>query len=259
MDAGAIRVQEVNPARLAMLFQKQFRMSKVAEGETVMMLTDLTTRREYVEAGFAAAEEFAADVYEMCVNSIPSWTKVGVPTVGKCKGTLEAATAADLIVVCHVPLFTSWLKQVMDAGTRVLMIIDAPDDLEQLLAPPGLKDAVLHADRRLGKTKEARVVSDAGTDLTYRCGEYPVMSQYGFADERGHFDHWGAGHVHTFPNEGSVNGVVVLQPGDIVILPYCRYVPGPSRDRRRLHSKDRRRTGCEADEGLAERQHEGRG
>ena len=26
----------------------------------------------------------------MCVNSIPGWTKVGVPTIGQCKGTLEA-------------------------------------------------------------------------------------------------------------------------------------------------------------------------
>ena len=34
----------------------------------------------------------------------------------------------------------------------------------------------------------------------------------------------GAGHVHTFHNEGTANGGVVLSPGDIVILPYCRYV-----------------------------------
>jgi 2,5-dihydroxypyridine 5,6-dioxygenase len=113
---------------------------------------------------------------------------------------------------------------VMSGGTRVLMIIDAPDDLEQLMSPQGLKEAVLHAHETLARTREVRVVSDAGTDLRYSCGEYPVMSQYGYADERGHFDHWGAGHVHTFPNEGSANGTVVFQPGDIVILPYCRYV-----------------------------------
>src|SRR5690606_37360164 len=138
------------------------------------------------------------------------------PTIGRCKGTLEAVMAADLLVCFHVPLFTGWLKQVMDSGTRVLMIIDAPDDLEQLMAPPGLKDAVKHAHQRLAQTRKVRVTSAAGTDLTYSCGEYPVMSQWGFADEPGHFDHWGAGHVNTFPNEGSANGKVVLQPGDIV-------------------------------------------
>jgi 2,5-dihydroxypyridine 5,6-dioxygenase len=223
MQAG-IRTQEVNPAKLGPLYRKEFTLSQVRPGETVALLTDLATRREYVEAAFAAADELGADIYEMCVNSIPSWTKVGVATVGKCKGTLEAVKAADLVVCFHVPLFTGWLKEVLTGGTRVLMIIDGPDELEQLLAPPGLKEAVLHAHRRLERTREVRILSEAGTDLRYRCGEYPVMSQYGFADEPGHFDHWGAGHVHTFPNEGSANGTVVLQPGDIVILPYCRYV-----------------------------------
>ena len=188
------------------------------------MLSDLGARREYVSAAFAAAEGLGADIYEMCVNSIPSWTRVGVETVGACKGTVEALAAADLLVCLHIPLFTKWLKVVRDAGTRVLMIIDGPDDLEQLMAPAGLKEAVLHAHERLAETKVMRIVSDAGTDLTVECGEYPVMSQYGYADEPGRFDHWGGGHVHTFPNEGSANGTVIVQPGDIIVLPYCRYV-----------------------------------
>lgn len=224
MDPAGIRSQEMNPGRLTLLYQKEFELCGVAKGETIALVSDLTTRRQYIESAFAAADEFGADVYEMCVNSVPSWTKVGVPTIGQCKGTLEAVKAADMVVVYHVPLFTKWLKEVMDAGTRVLMIIDAPDDLEQLMAPPGLKEALKYAEQRYQKTREARVTSEAGTDLTWKCGEYPVMSQWGFADEPGHFDHWGGGHIHTFPNEGSANGTVVLQPGDIVILPYCRYV-----------------------------------
>lgn len=224
MQPASIRVQEVNPAKLANLYRRQFELCKVKKGETIACVSDLSTRREYLEAAFAAADDLEADIYEMCVNNIPSWTKVGVATVGQCKGTLEAAMAADLIVIFHVPLFTKWLKQVMDNGVRVLMIIDAPDDLEQLMAPPGLKEAMRYAHERYEKTSEVRVISEAGTDLSWRCGEYPVMTQWGYADEPGHFDHWGGGHIHTFPNEGSANGTVVFQPGDIVILPYCRYV-----------------------------------
>lgn len=229
MIASALRSTEINPGKLGFLFKKQFELSKVKSGETVALVSDLATRLEYVEAAFAAAEWLGADIYEMRVNSIPSWTKVGVPTIGKCKGTLEAVKAADLIVIFHVPLFTKWLKEVMDGGTRVLMIIDAPDDLEQLMSPPGLKDALKYAEERYRKTREVRVISEAGTDLTYSCGEYPVMTQWGYADEPGHFDHWGAGHIHTFPNEKSAKGTVVIQPGDIVILPYCRYVQDPIR------------------------------
>ena len=224
---AALRIQEVNPAKLAMLYRREFELCRVKGGETIAVVSDLGTRREYVQAAFAAADDLGADVYELCVNSIPSWTKVGVPTIGKCKGTLEAVSAADLLVIFHVPLFTKWLKQVTGGGTRVLMIIDAPDDLEQLMSPPGLKEACRHAESIYRKTRKVRVTSEAGTDLSYECGQYPVMTQWGYADEPGHFDHWGGGHIHTFPNEGSAQGTVVFQPGDIVILPYCRYVVDP--------------------------------
>lgn len=216
--------QVVNPAMMAMLFRKEFQLCNVQKGETLALLTDLTARRDYVAAAFAAAKDLGADVYEMCVNSVPTWTKVGVETVGKCKGTLEALKSADMLVCMHVPLFTKWLKDVRDAGARVLMIIDAPDDLNDLMSPPGLKEATVYSGKRLERAKKMRVTNDAGTDLTVQLGEYPTMIQYGFAESRGRFDHWGGGHVHTFPNEGSANGTVVIQRGDIVILPYCRYV-----------------------------------
>ena len=221
---AAIRTQEVNPARLTSLFRKQFELCRVAPGQTVAVVSDLGTRRVYIQCAFAAAQEMGFDIYEMCVNAIPGWTSVGVATIGQCKGTLEALMACDMVLIFHVPLFSKWLRQVMDNGVRVQMIIDAPDDLYQLQSPPGLKEAVLHAAALYEKTRNVRVTSKAGTDLTYSRGEYPVMSQYGIADEPGHFDHWGVGLLHTFPNEGSANGTVVIAPGDIVILPYCRYV-----------------------------------
>ena len=229
-----MRPQELNPAKLAMLFKRELERSAVKPGETIACLTDLSSRREYIQAAFAAADEIGADIYELCVNALPSWTKVGVATIGQCKGTLEAMKAADIVLPMHVPLFTGWLKECMNAGTRFLMVIDGPEDLEQLASPEGLKEAMKYAERRYQGTKEIRVTSEAGTDLTYVRGEFPVMTQWGYADEPGHFDHWGGGHIHTFPNEGSASGTVVFQPGDIVILPYCRYV----QDEVRLEIRD---------------------
>src|SRR5215470_17177216 len=216
--------EALNHAKMAMLFRKEFQLCNLAKGETIVLLSDLGARRDYVQAAFAAAEDLGADIYEMCVNAMPSWTKVGVETVGRCKGTLEAIKSADMLVCLHIPLFTRWLKEARDAGTRVLMVIDAPDELETLMAPPGLKEAVRHAGARLERAKTMRVTRPGGTDLAVKLGEYPTMIQYGFSEAPGRFDHWGAGHVHTFPNEGSANGTVVFQPGDMVVLPYVRYV-----------------------------------
>ena len=92
-----IRSTELNPAKLAILFKKQFDLCNVKPEETIAIVSDLGTRREYIQAAFAAADEIGADIYEMCVNLVPGWTKVGVPTIGKCKGTLEALMASDMI------------------------------------------------------------------------------------------------------------------------------------------------------------------
>ena len=174
--------EAINHAKLAMLFRQEFQLCNVQKGETIVLLSDLGARRDYVAAAFAAAEDFGADAYEMCVNAMPSWTKVGVETVGRCKGTLDAIKAADMLVCLHIPLFTRWLKEARDAGTRVLMVIDGPDELEELMAPPGLKEAVVHAGERLKRAKTMRITRPGGTDLTVKLGEYPTMIQYGFAE-----------------------------------------------------------------------------
>ena len=229
-----MRPIEINLASLATLFRKEFQLCNVKKGETIAVVSDLNARRDYVAAAFAAASELGADIYEMCVNSWPSWIKVGVETIGHSKGTLEALCKADMIVILHIPLFTKWLKTVRDAGARVLMVIDSPEMLETLMSPPDLKPATIYAGERLRKAKEMRVLSDAGTDLRVALGAYPVMIQYGFSESPGRYDRWGGGLVHTFPNEGSADGTVVFQPGDIVVLPYCRYV----QDEVRLEVRD---------------------
>ena len=86
LDA-ARRTTELNPGKLPELFKKQFQLCNVKPGETIAIVSDLGTREEYIHAAFAAADALGADIYEMRVNMIPGWTKVGVPTIGKCKGT----------------------------------------------------------------------------------------------------------------------------------------------------------------------------
>ena len=129
---SAVRTPLVNPGKLTYLFRKQFELCKVGPGQTVAVVSDLGTRPEYIQAAFAAAEEMGFDIYEMRVNMIPGWTKVGVPTIGQCKGTLEALMVADMILIFHIPLFAAWLKKVMNNGVRVQMVIDSPDDLLNL-------------------------------------------------------------------------------------------------------------------------------
>src|SRR5262249_33085164 len=114
----------------------EFELCNVRKGETIVLLSDLGARRDYVAAAFAAAQELGAAAHEICVNAMPSWTNVGGETVGRCQGSPHAIKSADMLVGLPIPLFTGWLKEAGDAGTRVLMVIDGPDELETLMAPP---------------------------------------------------------------------------------------------------------------------------
>ncbi len=219
--------QAINPASMPGLFRRQFDLCNVKQGETVILLTDFNTRRDYVQACFAAASDLGAHAYEIGVSRSPDWARIGVDVVGEAKGMKDALVQGDLIVAFHPPNFSNWQKQVRAAGGRVLSIADSPDVLARLLSPPGLKPAVLHAAERWGNAKELRLLSDAGTDLRWTRGEFKVKAQYGFAEEPGRFDAWGAGHITNFPDEGSANGTVVLKPGDMWILPYIKAIENP--------------------------------
>ena len=97
------RVQELNPAKLGILFKKEFELCKVNQGETVMLLTDLATRREYVEAAFAAAEDLGADVYEMCVNSIPPGPRSAFPPSASARAPWKRPRPRILSSPCTCP------------------------------------------------------------------------------------------------------------------------------------------------------------
>jgi 2,5-dihydroxypyridine 5,6-dioxygenase len=73
-----------------------------------------------------------------------------------------------------------------------------------------------------------RIVSSAGTDVTYRLGQYPVITQYGYTDQPGRWDNLPGGFLYTGGCDGGVDGAVVLNVGDI-IFPFKRYLSNPIR------------------------------
>ena len=60
MIEAVARTTEVNPAKLAMLYKRELELCKVKPGDTIALVSDLGTRREYIQATFAAADELGA-------------------------------------------------------------------------------------------------------------------------------------------------------------------------------------------------------
>ena len=75
-------------------------------------------------------------------------------------------------------------------------------------------------------TKRMRVTSNAGTDLDVDMVGASTVGVWGWTDKPGTLAHWPGGIVVSFPKSGSVNGRLVMAPGDIN-LTFKRYLASP--------------------------------
>src|SRR6478735_1739181 len=71
-----MRPQLLNPAQLPAVFRKEFELCAVKPGETIILLTNLNTRRDYVLAATAAADDVGADIFEINLNRIADPSRV---------------------------------------------------------------------------------------------------------------------------------------------------------------------------------------
>lgn len=218
---------KVSPHELAAAFKRQFELCALAPGEVVIFLTDRGADREVVSAGLSMAAAAGNIAYEIRID-----TDMNVPFMGlnplQGSGIIEALKQADLVVCFFVGFFSGWHGAVREAGGRILNVLDDREQLLRLQGTPELRVAARAARDRVRRTKRVRVTSEAGTDFTWLVDQdAPVLCHYGAADEAGQMDHWGQGMVAMFPVEGTAEGRVMVQPGDLWILPYQRLVQSP--------------------------------
>ena len=137
-----------------------------------------------------------------------------------------ALAASELVVdltlegLLHAPELPAILK----GGARVLMISNEhPEALERLTPDEGLKDDVRAAVTCCREANTMTVTSEAGSDLRIDLSNSPVAGVWGWTDRPGTVAHWPGGVVVAFPKRHTVNGRLVMSPGDIN-LTFKRYL-----------------------------------
>lgn len=214
-------------AQLVPAFARQYDLCALKPGETVVFLTDRDTDREQVAAGMMVAQERGNSVYEMRFDRHMNIPFLGVNPLED-PGVLAALTKADLVVSFFVGFFATWQPAIRQAGGRILNILDTSRQLLRLQGTAELRKAAKAAEAKVRRAHKVRVMTEAGTDLHWEIDQQaPFLCHYGAADEPGRLDHWGQGMMAHFPVEGSANGRVVAQPGDIWIFPYQRFLVSP--------------------------------
>ena len=220
---------------LLSLFRRELELCKVHPGEVMAVLSGPNTRPDYAEAFVAAGQQLGAEVFHL---HLPQPVASGRQTPTTALGALwavtplrwpvsgvdilkKAAMLVDLVGLLHSPEQV----EIQKAGTRVLMVVEPPDILGRMVARPDTRARVEAAGRKIAAASELRITSPAGTELTYKLGQYsrsPIL-QYGYTDQPGRWDHFPGAFAYTWPNEGQSEGVIVLRPGDI-IFPFKEFV-----------------------------------
>lgn len=205
-------------------------LCKVKAGESVIVLTGETSHPQNIEAAMRSALAMGASVFRMDLPPVAPRGPVGgdrttflgvTPLTGNVTAT-AALKSADMVLDLMGLLHSPEQLEILSAGTRMLMVVEPPDVLANMVPVASDKPRVLAADVRLRAAREMRVTSRAGTDLTVSLGEFPTLPEYGFSDEPGHWDHWPSGFISTWPNEGSATGRVVVDVGDM-LFPFKMY------------------------------------
>ena len=134
--------------------------------------------------------------------------------------------SADIVVDLFGMYRGAEQREIQASGTRVILVKEPPETFLRLLPDYSDKERVEAAKALIERSRTMRATSRAGTDLQVSLGEFPVLTQYGFTDTAGRWDHCPSAFVASWPNELSAEGTVVLAPGDS-ILPFKTYVRSP--------------------------------
>lgn len=215
-------------------FTRELRLCKLERGEHVVVLSEPTSRGDYVAAAFGAAKSCGAHVIAATVpggnpspaDSTHTGAGPGLTSVLNDTAAQGLLKSADLVVdltregFIHAPL----QQEILRTGTRILFVCDAPDVLIRNLPKEQDKAEVLKGVALLESASVMRVTSAAGTDLTVELPGAKPDYQAGFADEPGRWDHWPSTMVLCWPRLS--DGRIVLAEGDI-LLPFKEYVRSP--------------------------------
>ncbi len=231
-----IDLEPLEPAWLD-AFIATFERCAIRADEVVVVLCEQHTRLSHIRLSELALDRLGCNYHRLVlpsarVESGPIVRSTGASTAlngkdGVVKALCESNVIIDLTVegLMHAPQTGT----ILQSGARIMNISNEhPDALCRLLPDASLKDTVRTAVKAIRNAETMQVSSPSGTDLTVSLVGASTVGVWGWTDRPGTLAHWPGGLVVSFPVEKSVNGALVLSPGDIN-LTFKRYIESPIR------------------------------
>jgi 2,5-dihydroxypyridine 5,6-dioxygenase len=205
-------------------YAEQFRACNLVDGEVAVLLYESTSSPRIVNTARLALEMLGAAVADVRMPTPPNPGPLPIRSTGASqaiaghRGAIAALKAADFIVDCTAEglLHAPELGEILSGTARVLMIsAEHPENAERWPHDPSLADKVDRGVQMLKDASTMRITSEHGTDLTVDLTDAFRAGSCGWCTAPGSIAHWPGGLVLAFPAANTVQGTVVLAPGDI--------------------------------------------
>jgi len=214
------------------LFAEVFARCKVAPGDACAILSETQSRALNIQLAELALARLGARLFHVTVPTPRQSAPVPVRSTGASvalqglQPAIGALAASAFVVDCTVEglMHAAELPAILKGGARVLYVSNEhPDVLERLAPSPADEQKVRAGMRLLKGARTMHVASPAGTDLAINVAGAQVGGVWGYTEKPGTLSHWPGGLCLCFPAGGSVNGTLVLAPGDLN-LTFKRYL-----------------------------------
>src|SRR5438477_2095568 len=214
------------------LFAEVFARCKVAAEEPCAVLSKSQSRALNVQLAELALQKLGARPFHVVVPTPLQSAPVPIRSTGASTAlqglgpAIGALAAASFVADCTVEglMHAPELPQILKGGARVLYISDEHPDVLDRLAPAPADEQKVGAGMRLVKNaRRMRVSAPAGTELEISVEGATVGGVWGYTEKPGTLSHWPGGLCLAFPRARSVNGALVLAPGDLN-LTFKRYL-----------------------------------
>ena len=213
-------------------FVQVFERCQIAPQESVVVLAERGSKAVLIELAELALTLLGSRYYRLVLptpaaNNGPLVRSTGgSAALSSQPGAVQALCTADVIIditvegLMHAPETAA----ILQSGSRVMNISNEdPEILSRMLPDDALKEQVKKSVKQIKAARLMTVVSDAGTDLTVNLDNARTVGVWGWTDRPGTLAHWPGGLVVSFPDSNTVNGTLVLAPGDLN-LTFKRYI-----------------------------------
>lgn len=184
-------------------------MCTIRKAEQVILYTDTSKTPEIVDAFFAAAHSLAGEA--IMVMRTPQ------PVLAEPPDSLrDLLKGADMVLdmATNPWLYTYALNAILDGGTRVLQVNSSVKALRNLTPTDWKVDRTEVGAALFHEAREIEIWSSTGTSLYLRCDGRPGWGQDGIVRNSGEWDSSATNILAVAPIEDSLEGTLVIDPGD---------------------------------------------